>query len=555
MRGNRKNNVKRTTTLTSMESLETRVLISAGDLDASFGTAGRVRTAFSTQASGQAATTTPDGKIVEAGEVTTPSGIVFGVARYNADGSADAGFGAGGVVTFPFAGGGATAVAVQSNGQILAGGSVSDPDGNGTDFGIVRLNVDGTLDTTFGTGGHVFTNFGQGMAGVRKLAVQPNGRIVALGTIRTGAHNTHLAVARYTAAGVPDATFGAGGSVSLSFQNGSATETDNAAGLSLLPDGHLLVAGTSGAIDVTAKAVVYDTAVARLNADGSLDATFGTNGVVTAFHNAFQPSDLAVKTDGSLLLGGTAKTPAGHQGGVAELNADGSVRTVFGTDGVAVVDGMSAVAAVAQGRLGQILAAGSDGTNFALARLNLDGSADASFGNNGVAAAGFGDQTTFANSIIFQPDGGVVVSGVTFADSATTAQAAAEPSDFLLAKFQGDGVPLAAAEVRPFAVLNNNGRLDVVGTGGSDVIAFKRGPAGTGTILATLNGRTETFLKSQVKRIRVKAGFGDTRITLCNHLPRTRVFAGQGMDTLTVGQNAPQTLGGGAANDVLVPRS
>ncbi|MFB7976941.1 calcium-binding protein [Streptomyces vinaceus] len=150
-----------------------------GSLDPTFSGDGMVTANFGGTEFGNAVAVQPDGKIVAAG-----SGAV-GVAllRYNADGSPDSGFGSGGrtSVHFPGDGGGANALALQPNGKIVIAGQADDPNSQeANDFGVARFNANGTVDTGFGGDGFVVTGF-QDWDEARGVLVQPDGKIVAAG--------------------------------------------------------------------------------------------------------------------------------------------------------------------------------------------------------------------------------------------------------------------------------------------------------------------------------------------------------------------------------------
>src|SRR5712691_1227384 len=139
-------------TKSRLESLESRCLLSAGSLDTSFDTDGIVTTPFGTSADeARAVAVQSDGKIVVAGRATIGSTFDFALARYNADGSLDTSFGTGGKVTTAI--GTSTdeayAIALQSDGKIVVGGRATI--GSNFDFALARYNTDGTLDTSFGT--------------------------------------------------------------------------------------------------------------------------------------------------------------------------------------------------------------------------------------------------------------------------------------------------------------------------------------------------------------------------------------------------------------------
>src|SRR5262249_4024029 len=150
---------------------------SDGSLDSSFGSGGEVTTSFKGQAIATAEAIQNDGKIVLVGETQGANGDDFALARYNPDGSLDTTFGTGGKVTTDFAGADdAFSVAIQSDGKIVVAGSSQQ--NTGEDFALARYNSDGTLDTSFGAGGEVLTAIAGGANGV---AIQADGKIVAAG--------------------------------------------------------------------------------------------------------------------------------------------------------------------------------------------------------------------------------------------------------------------------------------------------------------------------------------------------------------------------------------
>src|SRR5262249_17534115 len=137
----------------------------SGTLDPTFGTGGQVTTNFGLPAGAGSAAVQPDGKLVVAGTIAQNGRNDFALARYNTDGTLDAGFGVGGKVTTDFFDGYdvATGVVIQLDGKIVVGGTVgTDPF---ADFGLARYNSNGTLDTTFGTGGKVNASFLDAVSG------------------------------------------------------------------------------------------------------------------------------------------------------------------------------------------------------------------------------------------------------------------------------------------------------------------------------------------------------------------------------------------------------
>lgn len=192
----------------------------------------------------------PDGRMVAAGESNgTPDGTGdFAFIRLNPDGSLDTSFGSlGGGALIPFSEGATdaanAALVIQPDNKLVAGG-FSNSAGD-PDFALVRLNPDGRLDTSFGLlGGRALISFGTGrVESVLALTIQPGGRLVAGGFSQTGG-DSDFALARFNPDGSLDASFGPLGRRLTPFSAGSI---DSAAALAIAPDGKLVAAGGSNA--------------------------------------------------------------------------------------------------------------------------------------------------------------------------------------------------------------------------------------------------------------------------------------------------------------------
>jgi uncharacterized delta-60 repeat protein len=262
----------------------------------------------------------PDGKILVGGRFTTLGGGGMGtttrnrLARLNADGSLDTSFDPGANDTV-------TAIALQPDGKILVGGDFTMLGGGGSGTTIRnrlgRLNPDGSLDSSFDPGANGANGFG-----VNAFAIQPDGKIVVGGAFTTfGGGGTGTVPRNRLARLNPD------GSLDLAFDPG-ANDAVNA--IVVQRDGKLLVAGEFTMLGGGGTGTTTRNRLARLNADGSLDATFdpGANGGVKG---------LALQSDGKILIagfvllttlggGGTGTTPRSH---IGRLNPDGSPDTTF----------------------------------------------------------------------------------------------------------------------------------------------------------------------------------------------------------------------------------
>jgi uncharacterized delta-60 repeat protein len=296
-----------------------------------------------------------DGKIVVVGK-TSANGGDFAIARLGTDGTLDATFGesagAGvrtGKTTIDFQRGGsnadaATSVVIQADGKIVVAGHAA-TDSDGTDFAVVRLNEDGSRDSSFTLTGMVTLGFNAGenetAAAVR---VDAAGRIVLGGTADV-AGNFDFAVARLLSNGLPDANFSSDGRVTLGFDLGGQTgsQDDEALGMIVQRDGKIVLVGEAD-ISSNKLAPNYDVAIARLQPDGSPDNAFGSNGrTLVAFDLAANGLDAGVsvveQSNGKLIVGGYANASANAiEATVVRLNVDGSRDAQFGSLGKVVLD-------------------------------------------------------------------------------------------------------------------------------------------------------------------------------------------------------------------------
>jgi uncharacterized delta-60 repeat protein len=318
---------------------------------------------------------------------------LFVSAGFAADGDLDTSFGPGGFVNENFQGLSArhNSVVVQPDGKILAAGNSLNISNFTNDFAIVRYNPDGTLDTSFGTGGRRYADVGGRNDIMPTLLLQPDGKIVLVGVSKNELDRNITSIFRFNADGTSDTNFGTGG-VALGSFTTSGTRGDTPSDALLQPDGKLVVAGAW-----------HGTAfcVARFNANGAVDSNFGTGGnlcATTAPAGTGLMNSLALQPDGKLVVSAKFATSftAPFDFIVFRFNADGTQDTSFDGDGYAITDfnaGYDDALSVHVLPDGKILAAGrvgqSTGTvyNFGLARYTATGALDASFDGDGKATA------------------------------------------------------------------------------------------------------------------------------------------------------------------------
>jgi uncharacterized delta-60 repeat protein len=348
-------------------------------LDTALDVDGKVTTNINATDAGQGGLVVqPDGKILLGGQnfIGGPSDDDFVAVRYNPNGTLDTSFDGDGKAITPVdtLWDIATAMARQPDGKIvLAGYARVGGAGGQYDFAIVRYNVDGTLDTSFGTSGKVVTAVGPADDWGNAMLIQPDGKILLAGATMQATND--FAMVRYNPNGTLDASFGASGIVITPI--GAAS--DWGSGVALQPDGKIVFAGQSFT------GANIDVAVLRYNANGTLDGTFGAGGIVLT---AVGPGDdygraVTVQPDGKIVVAGTAFNGANDDVLVLRYHPNGTLDASFSGDGIVTTPigaGNEMVGAVALQSDGRILVGGSshNGANldFALVRYGADGSLD-----------------------------------------------------------------------------------------------------------------------------------------------------------------------------------
>jgi uncharacterized delta-60 repeat protein len=391
----------------------------SGDLDTTFGGDGIVRTDLTKgEDDGFAVAIQPDGKIVVGGE----AGIGgrnprFGIVRYNTDGSLDTSFGGGdGIVTINF-----TrhddfiyAVRIQGNGKIVLAGAAA-YNTHDSRFALARLKPDGSRDPKFGGDGKVVTNLTPSYDWANGMALQPNGKILVVGSVSAGPTNGKIGVLRYRVDGSLDPTFGGDGIVRT-----DATPTyDDGLAIGVEADGQIIVAGGAGFAGPNERFVVL-----AYTPHGALDPTFGGDGKVYTdlTPEADVPYALAIQSDGNIVVAGGAASgdKSDPEFGVVRYQRDGSLDPTFKGDGTVLTNftpGDDGAYSVAIAPDGAIVAAGLAGNGtpaprFAIARYLTDGTRDSTFGGDGKVTTDITGAFDSAWSVAVQADGSVVTSGV-----------------------------------------------------------------------------------------------------------------------------------------------
>ena len=388
----------------------------------------------------------------------------------------------------------ASSMTLQADGKILVAGR-SDI-GTNSDFSLIRLSTNGSLDTTFDVDGKAIIPVGVGGAfdEARSMSLQADGKILLAGNSFNDASGTFdFSLIRLNANGNPDATFDGDGKVLLPIDS-----DDRGYSMTLQADGRILVAGYSQRPNDTS----YDFNLIRLNTDGSLDNTFDKDGIAKIagrpFTNDFATS-VTLQADGKILVAGFSDTivldvpPSGTTDNsvvnpdfaLIRLNSDGSLDTTFAVLGWAIFDVAGFVDQAYSMTLqadGKILVAGFSyvdagitNADYSLIRLNaIDGSLDTTFGTGGKAIIPVvvGLSIDQATSMTLQADGKILVAGSSVNASGNT--------DFSLIRlningsldttFDGDGrviIPVGSANDAATSItLQADGKILVAGYAG-----------------------------------------------------------------------------------------
>jgi len=362
-------------------------LAASGALDPAFSGDGKVVLSFGGKYHrGWDIAVQPDGRVVVVGEkILASGGTDFAVARFNPNGSLDTTFGGDGRQTINFGAiDQALGVALQTDGKIVVAGQTSGADYM-ADVAVARLNKNGTLDPGFGGDGRVTTDFNGSDNGGFDVALQ-QGKIVVAGYVYlqdgTGYNG---AVYRYNANGTPDSTFSQDGILPIDF---GGSEIFNGV---LVSSGKIYAAGYS-----QGGSTAYDFAVARLDANGTLDTSFSGDGKVKTNLGAIDVANALAVSGGKVIVVGSS----GPHLAVVQYTAAGALDKTFSGDGKF----KTPLGSVAEGvavQSGKITMAGRNALGDAvLARLTSAGQPDAAFGAGGIITADWGGGDRYRSVVV-----------------------------------------------------------------------------------------------------------------------------------------------------------
>jgi uncharacterized delta-60 repeat protein len=394
----------------------------AGSLDPSFGTGGVASTPTPAFDLYSTIAIQPDGRIVAAGlsgDFVGPTGPAL--VRYLSDGSLDPSFGTGGMVSAPpvpdFDA--SSRVLVQPDGKLVLVG-LTFPSVPPFRYGTVvaRYDEDGALDPTFGTGGSVTFDSSAGSFVASDAALDPDGKLVVAGALWRSRDLDPLAtddvlLIRLTDTGAPDPAFGTGGIVASDPTAGD----EGATALVLQPDGDIVIAGSR---DPSGDDFSSDFLLARYDSGGTLDPTFGTGGVVVTDLGSPDDAvgDLLRQPDGKLVAVGVGSPADSLDFALARYDAGGTLDPSFGTAGVVITPVTDLTDVTGRALLdpdGKILVGGNagrtSGADLVLVSYRPDGGLDGSFGTGGVSLTSLGPAFQGITAVARAADGKLVAAG------------------------------------------------------------------------------------------------------------------------------------------------
>lgn len=313
-------------------ALGTNVLAADGDLDTTYNTpTGYNSVSFGASDNVYGGVLQPDGKFIIIGGGRPVSNQEMSAARFNADGTLDTNFATSGKFSLDVNPATSTDRALcgglQSDGKIIIGGYSRTGSGN-DDYAILRLNTNGTLDTTFGTSGIAKVDFNGGSDQANALVVLPDNSIVLVGTAFdfNGSLDVDYSLAKLTANGALDTTFGTGGKVTVDVGD----QQDTGKGITLQSDGKIVFCGQSFGTGTTTAVV------GRLTAAGVLDTSFGGGDGLYTITNAtpYDLRDVKVQSDGKIITVGSGNVSNQLDGLMLRLTSVGDLDTTFNTTGM-----------------------------------------------------------------------------------------------------------------------------------------------------------------------------------------------------------------------------
>lgn len=405
----------------------------AGKLDMEFGGGdGLVATSFFSQqpAEGFAIAVHPDGRIMVSGYTRAADDIEYAtLACYQSNGTLDHSFNGTGKLVLPASGVYAysQALAIQPDGKVIV--VAVQYDSQETWIALYRYNADGSPDITFDDDGRLTTKFGVAYASANAIACQPDGKILVGGYIGNANEDfDRFYVARYLPDGGLDRSFDEDGIAITAVGDGYT----GIASVLVQPDGKIIAAGYAEFDQQEAFAVV------RYYSDGTLDYSFGDDGIASAFLGTGynRGKDAALQSDGKLVIGGYSYNSVTGEAAFAAIrfNRDGTPDASFDGDGMVKVaisgysDGARTMLLQPDGKIllgGYVHSDINGGPDMAMVRLTQNGIPDITFSGDGMIVYADGESiSSEIYDMAFQPDGKIVATGYARTDGLNSVRVA-----------------------------------------------------------------------------------------------------------------------------------
>jgi uncharacterized delta-60 repeat protein len=418
--------------LATLAALAATAVAAPGDLDNNFGAFGKASASFSSfNDKASAVAIQPDGKIIVAGQCFFTSNSVANsdlcIARFTANGLLDSTFGGDGKVATAFTASEdrLRAVALQPDGKIVAVGNCAS-----INICLVRYTATGSLDTSFNGDGKVSTPGGPGISGAASVVVSADGKLIVGGSC-----DATFCVLRYNPDGSPDTSFSGDGKVVTSL----GTSVSYVATVLLQPDDKIVAIGYCYG---PPPGQYQRFCAVRYNANGSVDTLFSVDGrvdVQIGDAHAYA-NDAALQPDGKIVIAGTCDPATGgtlFRFCLARFTTSGALDSTFSTDGqtfTTIGTGSATASAVALQPDGKIVVAGActngnSDNDFCLVRYSGSGSIDSSFTTDGRVITPIGSDDDIPAALAIQSDGNIVVVG--------TCGPSGSNNDFCLARYEG----------------------------------------------------------------------------------------------------------------------
>lgn len=411
-----------------------------GQLDTNFGTDGIAKTIIS-PADDQSLTicVLPDDRFLVAGYSTIETdNRGFSMVMYNPNGEIDIAFADNGIMTEDLSAGNdvITSAVILDDGSILVSGYATLDDYYVV---VAKYTPQGVADETFAANGKFDMDFGYGNDQGRSIAVQPDGKIILGGIAEDADSVTNFLVLRLNASGQTDNSFGQDGIV----MSVEGTEGCYLKNIKLQDDGKILAIGVCNKID-TGNGDYGDVMLARYNSDGTPDLNFGSNGVIiTSFGESTDIMySILLQQDNKIIICGlvASNTDAGDLA-MMRFHANGSLDTSFGDEGMVITDLDNSLDYCEPSLIqpnGKIILGGfiytysDESYDLLISRFNSDGSPDSTFGTNGWTRTGIAINTReYGFAMAFQSNYDILLAG-------SSKELSAGNYDFITARYIGD---------------------------------------------------------------------------------------------------------------------